>query len=171
MTATHTGVRSTRWLWIAAMWGAGTLFEASQPGLFMPSASNTHGLIFLRQRWHPGCRGSGCPTRHRLGTAIQNHSRHDHPKGRRTRWPAYWIASLGAVYLIGRTAYGAPKCANPRRAALGTMSMLPTIVLDILALLRIIFADNASANSLTEVHYFFAELGARMPYHAASPDT
>jgi hypothetical protein len=29
MTEAHTDVRSTRWLWIAAIWCAGALFDAS----------------------------------------------------------------------------------------------------------------------------------------------
>jgi hypothetical protein len=35
MTDTQTGVRSTRWIWIAAMWVAGALFEAGQSVPFM----------------------------------------------------------------------------------------------------------------------------------------
>ncbi len=47
MTATHTGVRSTRWLWIAAMWCAGALFDASQTVLFMHAIGKQHAwLIF-----------------------------------------------------------------------------------------------------------------------------
>jgi two-component system, LytTR family, sensor kinase len=42
MTATHTGARSNRWLWIAAMWCAGGLFEASQSVLIMRFAENKH---------------------------------------------------------------------------------------------------------------------------------
>jgi signal transduction histidine kinase len=35
MIGTHTGVRSTRWRWIAAIWFAGALFDASQTVLVM----------------------------------------------------------------------------------------------------------------------------------------
>jgi two-component system LytT family sensor kinase len=47
MTESHTGVRSTRWLWIAAIWCAGALFDASQTVLFMHSLGKQHtALIF-----------------------------------------------------------------------------------------------------------------------------
>ena len=47
MTETHTGVRSTRWLWIAALWCAGALFDASQTVLFMHAIGKQHAwLIF-----------------------------------------------------------------------------------------------------------------------------
>jgi len=47
MTETHTHVRSTRWLWIAAMWVAGALFEAAQSVLFMRAIGRQHAwLIF-----------------------------------------------------------------------------------------------------------------------------
>ena len=47
MTATHTGVRPTPWLWIIAIWCAGSLFDASQTVLFMHSLGKQHtGLIF-----------------------------------------------------------------------------------------------------------------------------
>lgn len=43
----HTGVRSNRWLWIAGIWCAGALFDASQTVLFMHSLGKQHtGLIF-----------------------------------------------------------------------------------------------------------------------------
>ena len=47
MTETHIGVRSTRWLWIAAIWCAGGLFDASQTVLFMHAIGKQHAwLIF-----------------------------------------------------------------------------------------------------------------------------
>jgi two-component system LytT family sensor kinase len=47
MTETHTGVSSTRWIWIAAMWGAGALFEAAQSVFFMRAIGKEHAwLIF-----------------------------------------------------------------------------------------------------------------------------
>ena len=47
MTETHTGVRPTRWLWIAAIWSAGGLFDASQTVLFLHAMGKQHAwLIF-----------------------------------------------------------------------------------------------------------------------------
>ena len=47
MTETHSGVRSTRWIWIAAMWVAGALFEAAQSVFFMRAIGRQHAwLIF-----------------------------------------------------------------------------------------------------------------------------
>jgi two-component system LytT family sensor kinase len=45
MTETHTGVRSTRWRWIAAIWFAGGLFDASQTVLFMHAIGNRHAWL------------------------------------------------------------------------------------------------------------------------------
>jgi signal transduction histidine kinase len=42
MIGKHSGARSNRWLWIAAMWCAGGLFEASQAVLIMRFAENKH---------------------------------------------------------------------------------------------------------------------------------
>jgi two-component system LytT family sensor kinase len=42
MVATRTGVRSTRWLWIAAIWCAGGLFDASQTVLIMHAEGKHH---------------------------------------------------------------------------------------------------------------------------------
>ena len=42
MTAAHTAVRSTRWRWIAAIWLAGALFDASQTVLIMHSEGRHH---------------------------------------------------------------------------------------------------------------------------------
>jgi len=42
MTATHTGVRSSRWRWIAAIWSAGGLFDASQTVLIMHAEGRHH---------------------------------------------------------------------------------------------------------------------------------
>jgi two-component system, LytTR family, sensor kinase len=56
MTETHTGVRSTRWLWIAAIWCAGGLFDASQTVLFMHAIGKQHAwLIFATElaSWLP----------------------------------------------------------------------------------------------------------------------
>jgi two-component system LytT family sensor kinase len=47
MTETQAVVRSTRWIWIAAMWVAGALFEAGQSVLFMRAIGRQHAwLIF-----------------------------------------------------------------------------------------------------------------------------
>jgi two-component system LytT family sensor kinase len=47
MTETHTNVRSSRRLWIAAIWCAGGLFDASQTVLFMHAIGKQHAwLIF-----------------------------------------------------------------------------------------------------------------------------
>jgi sensor histidine kinase YesM len=47
MTESHSNVRSTRWLWIAAIWCAGGLFDASQTVLFMHAIGKQHAwLIF-----------------------------------------------------------------------------------------------------------------------------
>ncbi|HXC10358.1 MAG TPA: histidine kinase [Steroidobacteraceae bacterium] len=47
MTETSTGARSSRWLWIAAIWCAGALFDASQTVLFMHALGKQHAwLIF-----------------------------------------------------------------------------------------------------------------------------
>ena len=42
MIETHTAVRSTRWLWIAAIWCAGGLFDASQTVLIMHAEGRHH---------------------------------------------------------------------------------------------------------------------------------
>jgi len=42
MTETQTGVRSTRWLWIAAIWCAGGVFDASQTVLIMHAEGKHH---------------------------------------------------------------------------------------------------------------------------------
>jgi two-component system, LytTR family, sensor kinase len=47
MTGTHTGSRSNRWLWIAAIWCGGGLFEATQAVLIMRFAENR------RHAWLP----------------------------------------------------------------------------------------------------------------------
>jgi two-component system, LytTR family, sensor kinase len=47
MTATHTGVRSTRWRWIAAIWCAGALFDASQTLLIMHAEGRHHAWLPL----------------------------------------------------------------------------------------------------------------------------
>jgi two-component system LytT family sensor kinase len=47
MTETKTGMRSTRWLWIAAIWCAGGLFDASQTVLIMHAEGRHHPWLSL----------------------------------------------------------------------------------------------------------------------------
>jgi LytS/YehU family sensor histidine kinase len=47
MIGTHTGVRSTRWRWIAAIWFAGGLFDASQTVLIMHAEGRHHAWLPL----------------------------------------------------------------------------------------------------------------------------
>ncbi|MGC1729578.1 MAG: histidine kinase [Steroidobacteraceae bacterium] len=47
MTETPTGVRSTRWLWIAAIWCVGGLFDASQTLLIMHAEGRHHPWLPL----------------------------------------------------------------------------------------------------------------------------
>jgi two-component system, LytTR family, sensor kinase len=56
MTENHSGEHSNRWLWIAALWCAGGLFDASQTVLFMHSLGKQNlGLIFATEllSWLP----------------------------------------------------------------------------------------------------------------------
>lgn len=56
-------------------------------------------------------------------------------------WPAPWVAGLGVVYLIGRVAYWRAYISDPSKREIGfMMSMLPTLILAILALLGIILS-------------------------------
>jgi signal transduction histidine kinase len=47
MPAIHTGVRPTRWRWIAAIWSAGGLFDASQTVLIMHAEGRHHAWLPL----------------------------------------------------------------------------------------------------------------------------
>jgi two-component system LytT family sensor kinase len=47
MIGTHTGIRSTRWRWIAAVWFAGGLFDASQTVLIMHAEGRHHAWLPL----------------------------------------------------------------------------------------------------------------------------
>jgi glutathione S-transferase len=54
-------------------------------------------------------------------------------------WPAYLVAGLGAVYLIGRLIYWRAYVRDPAKRALGFMlSMVPTTALAVLALVGIL---------------------------------
>jgi two-component system, LytTR family, sensor kinase len=47
MTDTHTGARPTPWLWIAALWCAGGLFDAIQTVLFMHAIGKQHAWFMF----------------------------------------------------------------------------------------------------------------------------
>src|SRR5260370_13700774 len=80
MTETHTGVRSTRRRWIAALWCAGGLFDASQTVLFMRALGNHHAWLPMfgseLVSWLPWALAtplvSSLPRRHAItrGTAV-----------------------------------------------------------------------------------------------------
>ncbi len=54
-------------------------------------------------------------------------------------WPAYIVAGLGVVYLIGRLLYWRAYVSDPAKRALGFMlSMFPTIALCVLAMVGIV---------------------------------
>ena len=56
-------------------------------------------------------------------------------------WPAYVVAPLGAVYLIGRHIYWRAYVASPPKRGLGFMlSIIPTGLLVLMALLGAILA-------------------------------
>lgn len=49
-------------------------------------------------------------------------------------WPSAWVASIGAVYLVGRVVYAIAYQRDPARRALGfLLSLLPVVVLLALA--------------------------------------
>jgi glutathione S-transferase len=53
-------------------------------------------------------------------------------------WPAYVVAGLGVVYLIGRIMYWRAYVSDPSKRSLGFMlSMFPTLALTVLALVGI----------------------------------
>jgi glutathione S-transferase len=56
-------------------------------------------------------------------------------------WSMYLVAGVGAVYLIGRFAYWRAYVSNPPARHLGfMMSMLPTVLLALMAMLGIVLA-------------------------------
>ncbi len=56
-------------------------------------------------------------------------------------WPAWWVAGLGVVYLVGRLMYWRAYVSDPLTRGTGFMlSMLPTSFLAILALAGIILS-------------------------------
>src|ERR1700733_2067079 len=85
MTETYTDVRSPRWLWIAAIWCAGALFDASQTVLFMHAIGKQHAwLIFGTElaSWLPWALATplviGLARRHPItrGTALRTVALH-----------------------------------------------------------------------------------------------
>jgi glutathione S-transferase len=53
-------------------------------------------------------------------------------------FPPYWVASIGAVYLIGRVIYLRAYVSNPATRTLGyTLSVVPVLVLIVMALFGI----------------------------------
>jgi glutathione S-transferase len=56
-------------------------------------------------------------------------------------WPAYLVAGLGVIYLIGRVIYWRAYVSDPSKRSLGFMlSMIPTMSLCVLALVGIVLA-------------------------------
>ncbi len=56
-------------------------------------------------------------------------------------WPAYVVAGLGAIYLIGRMFYWRGYITDPKKRSLGFMlSMVPTIILNVMALIGVVMA-------------------------------
>jgi glutathione S-transferase len=56
-------------------------------------------------------------------------------------WPAYMVAGLGVVYLIGRVIYWRAYVGDPSTRSLGFMlSMIPTLTLCVLSLVGIVMA-------------------------------
>jgi glutathione S-transferase len=56
-------------------------------------------------------------------------------------WPAYLVASLGVVYVIGRLIYWRAYVNNPASRTLGfAVSMLPTVTLGVLAVVGIVMS-------------------------------
>ena len=54
-------------------------------------------------------------------------------------WPAYIVAGLGVVYLIGRLLYWRAYVSDPAKRSLGfALSMFPTIALCVLAMVGIV---------------------------------
>ena len=102
MTETHTGTRSNRWLWIAAMWCAGALFDASQTVLFMHAIGKQHAwLIFATElaSWLPWA----------LATPLVIGLARRHPIIRSTavRTAAIHLAAFVAISLVAEAWFAA----------------------------------------------------------------
>ena len=58
MTEIASDLRSSRWLWIAAIWCAGAVIDSSQTVLVMQGEGTHHSwLLIFGTELHPGCRG------------------------------------------------------------------------------------------------------------------
>jgi len=96
MTATSSGTRSTPWLWIAAIWCAGSLIDASQTVLIMHAEGKGHPWLpmFASEfvSWLPWALAT--PLLSRLGL------RHPIARGTTARTAAVHLAAFVAVSLI-----------------------------------------------------------------------
>jgi two-component system LytT family sensor kinase len=95
MIESHTNVRSNHWLWIAAIWCAGGLFDASQTVLFMHAIGKQHAwLIFGTElvSWIPWV----------LATpfVIRLAQRHPLFRGTTIRTAAVHIAAFAVISLV-----------------------------------------------------------------------
>jgi len=97
MTETPTGARSTRWLWIAAVWCAGGLFDASQTVLAMQAEGKHHAWLPMfgteLASWLPWA----------LATPLISILARRHPiiRGARVATAATHLAAFAAVSLAG----------------------------------------------------------------------
>jgi two-component system LytT family sensor kinase len=95
MTESHTNVRSTRWLWIAAIWCAGGLFDASQTVLFMHAIGKQHAwLIFGTELL------SWLPWMLTTPFVISLAERHAIFRGTTIRTAAVHLAAFGIISLV-----------------------------------------------------------------------
>jgi two-component system, LytTR family, sensor kinase len=96
MTASLTGARSIRWRWIAAIWSAGGLFDASQTVLIMHAEGSHHPWLPLfgteLASWLPWA----------LATPLVVHLARQHPINRGTRAPTVGIhlAAFAAISAV-----------------------------------------------------------------------
>jgi len=96
MAETHTGVRSTRWLWIAALWSAGALFDASQTVLIMHAEGGHHAWLPLfgteLASWLPWA----------LATALVSSLARRYPitRGKLVRTAAVHLAAFATVSVV-----------------------------------------------------------------------
>ena len=96
MIGTHTGVRSTGWRWIAAIWFAGGLFDASQTVLIMHAEGKHHAWLPLfgieLVSWLPWA----------LATALVIRLARSHPivRGMSVRTVAVHLAAFAAISAV-----------------------------------------------------------------------
>jgi two-component system LytT family sensor kinase len=107
MTETHAGVRSTGWLWVAAMWCAGGLFDACQTVLFMHAIGKPHAwLIFGTElaSWLPWALATpliiGLARRHAItgGTTVRTAAAHLAAFATISLVAEAWFAVLQALF-------------------------------------------------------------------------